>query len=369
MLEHSVTDIPGETTPLISANRTRDYLRGAMFSYSPLNITLSLAILINNAMIIACYYKDRARFIPAAFIAIATANIVMAQGELTLCIVANLVYGAVELDFKYLIYCLYYFQGTAAVGETCSKFYNVVLSLAITLKVVSPHTVVNVKRVKLAMLIVTIVCAVLHFSDGAAGFYLDESKKYHVFESHINTISTLVVPGLLTLVSLSCFSDPASTLCSDPDGTNSVLTSFLFAVHVGAPPVIVFLSMVLIVFKLSRVSVNENMGRYVSVTVFIVSTLFFLCHATFLGVAAFSYFRFNSTDFVKDGVDFKYSYLTRGKVTGFAVFTLPLINAAVFPVILLFRDRPNFIGEIINRLLHSYRVFLYIEDSEEYPHM
>ena len=367
MSENSFTKVPVAVTLPISANRTHEFLRGAIYSFSPLNMTLSITILFQNILIIACYYTGRARFVPATFIAIATSNIIMVQGDLALSIVGNLVCGSEELNLKYLLYSLYMYQGTCAVGETCSKFYNVVLSVVLTLKIARPYTAINIKRVKLVMVIVTVVCAVLHLSDGAAVYYLNETSRFQVYEAHINTVSTLPIPGLWTLVSISCLVNNNSTLCLNPDGSNSVLTSLLFTLHVGAPPFILFVSMGFMVFKLSRSPVNETIWRHISITVSLVSTLFFFCHASFLGVAAFSYFQFDVSDFVKR-TDFKYSYLTRGKVTGFAVFTLPLINAALFPLILITRDRQDFFRGIFSRVRDSYRNLLNNEDSESYPY-
>jgi hypothetical protein len=369
MLQYPFTAAPGGRTPPIAANRTQDFLRGALYTFSPMNITLSVVILVQNVLVIASYYKDRARFIPASFIAIATADILLAQGELTLSIVANLVYGSMKLDNKYLLYGLYFFQGIAAVGGTCSKFYNVVLSVVITLKVTLGTA--NISRVRFVTAVVTVILAVLHFSDGSAALYLDESERYHVYESYINTISTFVIPGLWTLISLSCFSGPNSALCVDPDGSTSWFTSLLFTLHVGAPPVIMLLSMLFLVFNISRTPVNETDKRHVSITVFLVSTLFFICHATLLGVAAFSYFHFHEADFVKE-TEFQYSYLTRGEVTGFAVFTLPLINAVLFPLILATRNRSNSFGAILDRFYLIMRELLTTEDSEDsedYPYI
>ena len=72
--------------------------------------------------------------------------------------------------------------------------------------------------------------------------------------------------------------------------------------------------------------------------------------------------------FVKEG-EFQYSYLTRGKVTGFTVFTLPLINAALFPVILAARNRPNFFSATLDRLHIGIRELLVTDDSEDYPYI
>ena len=69
-----------------------DYLKGATYDCSPLNITLAIFIVLQNATIVADYFKDRTKFIPSMFMAIAIADMLMAQGQMVLSLCSILVY-------------------------------------------------------------------------------------------------------------------------------------------------------------------------------------------------------------------------------------------------------------------------------------
>ena len=59
-----------------------ELIKYAFSNLSSINMTLAVWILIQNAMIIADYYKDRKKFVPAMFMLIAAADMLTAAGEM-----------------------------------------------------------------------------------------------------------------------------------------------------------------------------------------------------------------------------------------------------------------------------------------------
>jgi hypothetical protein len=108
--------------------------------------------------------------------------------------------------------------------------------------------------------------------------------------------------------------------------------------NVILPPLLYLISATLMVLSLRRATRDHRSSalvadvRHVSITVLSLATLSFVCQFTYAYLVLF---------FIgKDAIVGKktYSMNSRGRISGIAVITLPLLNAALFPLILIKRS-------------------------------
>ena len=136
--------------PVFHENKTEtlEVYKGALGSdLSSAHIVLSVAILLQNSLIISCYWSQRANFSAAMYIAIAIADMVVAQGAIVIS-VAGIPVTSGKSDIKVLYYCFYYLIATSGLAQNCSKYYNVVLSVVTTMKLKNPFRIMNFGRLK-----------------------------------------------------------------------------------------------------------------------------------------------------------------------------------------------------------------------------
>ena len=119
----------------------------------------------------------------------------------------------------------------------------------------------------------------------------------------------------------------------------------LGVVYFLVPPIVMLISMIIQVVYLKRSlhgdddeasSLRSDSARHVSITVLCVSILFFVCSTAYIGsIAAFYFFYFSYHHGIKHLPDNEVVDLGVG--LGFTEFTMPLIYAALYPVILICR--------------------------------
>ena len=355
------------------------FFKGATYYLAPATITLSIIVLVHNIIIILHYYKDRARFVPSLFMGIAISDILKAQGELLLALVSILVFTG-HLDIMVLYNSLFYYMITALPGVNCSKVFNIVLTLSFTRQVVNPFLRIPVARWRKIVLLLCSVITFLHFSDTVSvillhNTYLKDSSSPFYKMLYLAVVAVFVYPGVLTITTLVCLyenlvSQPVSTggyftICS-PESRNRHfsldhntigLMGVVVDVVVVLLPILVVLTCMIVQIKYLRRTFQDteassllpNPTRHVSVTVCLISALFCLCHFTYFILLIVSYFIMKST---------VYHHVEEfGVFLGFSEFTLSLIYAVVYPVIIISRRqqlRENYL-EFFRRLLARLR--------------
>ena len=325
--------------------------KGALYQLSPLTITLSLLIISHNTIIFTDYFKDRAKFVPSLFAGIALSDILTAQAQLIVSVISILVFNGVVSE-GVLYKSLYYYMATGLPGYSCSRLFNIALSLTLTVHVIDPFRRLNTPRLKKITMILAATTTFLHLSDIA--FFNIADLKYNIQKilstPYLDLVKWFDIPGGFTAALLFCApyhgGEIQDSRCYNSglqlDGY-TVLAAFLLD-HI-LPPLLILVSMVLQVVYLKRAlpdttSSLANTGRHACITIVLVSLTFFICHIAFVIVMI-------SGSLVYRYLNILPSASRQGNMLGLTEFTLPLINAAVYPIILVIR-KPELRQRYIN---------------------
>ena len=333
-------------------------LKGATFYLSPITIPLALFVMFQNIVIIMNYSVDRVKFVPTMYTGIALADILKAQGQIVLSVISICVYrgyyaednsdGRISILFKSVTY----YQVTALPGINCSKLFNLVLAIVLTAKIVNPFRTINTDRLKKITLLLSCVIISLHICD-AVVMNLYESKWSTVISEGMNRFYLFVCaifedPGMLTALARACM----PKACGGdvlPIYVGGVFAYFIL------PPTAVLICM-LIQVRYLRKNLPEceaadngppQAARHVSITVFLISTLFFICNTIFC-ISFPIYNHFHEQEW--DPSLSRQFYIIQGVLIGLSEFTLPLIYSALYPLILIYRK-----PELRDRFAAHYR--------------
>ena len=140
----------------------RETLKGLFYELSPLVISLAILVMLQNVVVAWDNFKRREKMAPWLFTGIAVADICFAQGLLILSVISILVYREVLHD---VVLYKAQFYVTALPGLTCSKLYNVMLSVTLTFNLADPFRVLNVVMIKWCIIAATVILTLLHVSD------------------------------------------------------------------------------------------------------------------------------------------------------------------------------------------------------------
>ena len=332
--------------------------KGATYQLSPLNITLSALVISHNIIILHDYFKDRAKFVPSLFMGIALSDILNAQGLLIISVISILVFTGV-LSESVLYRSLYYYMITGLPGYSCSRLFNLLLSLTLTVHLADPFRRLNSERLRTITLVLSVILALLHISNAVCSIAVTMRYELKVNpERYVELVAWFEFPGLVTAATVYCMSSDGvvqDSRCNHPYGPMSVsdvMGALLFLIYYILPPLLTLVCMIIQVFHLRRKlpessSSLTSASRHASITVIMISLLFFVCHTTFLIVLAVIAIKFGFGG--KD--DKKYPSLShQGNIVGAVQFTLPLLYAAVYPIILIVRK-----PELRERYANFYR--------------
>ena len=328
--------------------------KGAFFFVAPLTIPLSLIVVVENAVIFVNYYNDRNRLIPSLFMGIALSDILRAQGEFVLSVISILAYtGLVEVTVLYK--SLVYYMFTALPGVNWSKVFNIVMTISITIKVSNPFYRINFQRLQKIVACICFAITMLHVSDAIILIVILVSPIYPGAYLYIDVFAGFIIPGGITAAAIYCpgqSEDSGTKRCDldhyntgNHDGLLAGLIYLTVATYFLAPPLIMLTCMIIQVINLRR-SLQEregdevtplmpNTARHVSITVFSVSLLFFICNAAyilcFMGIWPDVVYSHGSMNYSDKGIT------ELGMLLGVTEFTLPLIYAVLYPIILISR--------------------------------
>ena len=337
--------------------------KGAFYELAPLAIPLTLWVFIQNSVILYNYYSERRKLIARLFMGIAIADILKAQGELVLAIVSILVF-KYHFNISVLYNSLYYYMVTALPGINGSKIFTFALSVLTTLTMVNPFR--SIKQDKAQKIIAAAVISVitLHLLDtiiaviAHSKFSTGPDMSFASSMSFLWLLAIFDFPGVVSVVGFFCYESRSSlnkSRCAHI-GTPGALTHGqvdILAITAGAfyfvIPSIVFLVFMVIQIKYIRKSFQNvdrdsdlhslpNPTRHISVTVLLVYVLFFMCHMAYFTICVAWVGIHPNYD--EDGDNENNTFFVRmGVLLGFAKFTLPLIHAGVYPVIIITRKQ------------------------------
>ena len=295
----------------ISPNHSNVYLYAG-----PVNLVFCVLIFFENSLIVSFFYKRRERLSAFLFILIAMTDIFLACNE-TIDISIGIICSS---DWKNSISGYHYFLILNLVYPThfaysCSVFYNTVLTVIRSINIASPFFRIITSAVRLSLLIVTLIVLsitvadcfltpkIIKLSQNATGCdYFWRSIDIPDFAS-----------AFITLVFYPDFAIAGNWKVSWP-----IIIPYVLA------NIIIFVCMVIqiisiIIRRSSASEQNDSMFRdsnYAALTIVLISLLFFLCNTA----------------------ELMYLFVPEDKVNFVPLRpTLPLINAAGYPLILILR--------------------------------
>ena len=110
-----------------------------------------------------------------------------------------------KCELQVLYYCVYYFSLAAGFAQNCSKLYNVVLSVLTTMKLKKPLRVLNFRKIRLSVVVLTLGLSVLCLLDVSACLFLEFSGNYlHSKYYHRNIVIGSDLPGVASSFVLIC---------------------------------------------------------------------------------------------------------------------------------------------------------------------
>ena len=264
--------------------------KGIFRDLAPIQIPLSIIVVIQNTVIFIDYYKDRAKFVSSLFMGIAFLDILKAQGQLILAVISLLVYaGYFEPDVLYK--ALFYYMVTALPGINCSKLFNMILTFSLTFNIVNPFRVIDTDRLRKVVRVFSLIITLLHFADALTGIivlFVDKTQVYHKGVVYLGLILAFEIPGFTLLAVAVCYRDASGySACTHKNLPSHIIATVLATLYFFVLPLTVLICMVIQVKYLKRSLREEgiphipNTSRHVSITVFLVSTLFFFCNVTY----------------------------------------------------------------------------------------
>ena len=339
-----------------SANQTINntilfLFKGMTFDVNPVTLPLALFVMVQNLFIVRHFLADHQKLTSWLYIGIALMDILKAQGQLILSIMGIYVFRNYKLEdindvserFELLIYSLYYYMATAVPGMNCSKILNLTLALSLTINIVDPFRTLNKRIIKTVAVIICIITVLLHMFDIIAtclyvrkwGYLMHGDKRFYLYLSLI-----FEDPGLSGIIASSCF----SRSCLWGHKLKYHLLILISAVlYFTLPPTIMLILMVVQVIFLRRnlcefssQERSRSTYQHVSLTIRLISLLFFMCNTTYC-LAFLLYSRFDKMKEFNINTFNELHYEKQGISLGIAEFTLPLIYAGVYPVILVCR--------------------------------
>ena len=285
----------------------------------PFNISIAVFILIQNSIIIADLYKDRTRIVPTLFMCIAASDMVSAVTQLVQASVGLLCLQNEDLWIPtWLVVC---YLSVGLLGYACSFFYNTVLVIIKAIHMAKPFCRLNASAIRKSLLVGSLFLLGIVIGDNVVIEFEFTFKGDHSCGVQWFFTTEYWFLG-------ECIWGAILFPKNEYDGKNPIYLVPV-AVEFVIPCLIMLVCMVIqMIFIYKNLSSStDNTARHANITVFMVSMLYFVCNGTFgiysllLSGIKRSSFR-NSVGLTEDVV------MQR---------TLPLLNAAIFPLIIILR--------------------------------
>ena len=343
------------------SDKDAELYKGLFYELSPLVITLAILVILQNLVVAWDNFKRRDTLAPAIFTGIALGDILFAQGVIVLSLISILVFRGV-LDEEALYKAQFYFMITAIPGLTCSKLYNVLLSVSLSFNLADPFRVLNIGVIKLSSFAATGLFACLHISDAICSIIA-----YTSYQSQLKSINPFVclavldgVPGGLTTALLYCLppSNGISRCGKEFEPAATIFAVSTILLNDILPVLTVLVCMVIqarILFRKST-ETRDPIFRRAAVTIFLVSSLFFICHISYISGVVF-YAVYYGLVYGAEQDQSRPSLLHQGELIALTRFILPLLNSFFYPLILILRKpklRERYLG-YLQRVMSVFR--------------
>ena len=300
---------------------------------APLNLTLAGYIVLQNTAIIYHYYSERRRLTSLLVIIIASVDVLNAMTEFIRGSVSLICISDEDNTIRIANWIPVSYVGFGVLCNCVSIFSYTVLSVVMTINLVNPFFRINksllwtilaiVAAVGFCVFIIDIIYPMVHGNNINMGEKKERCRDTHwptvLFYSFISEM--MLISGLYTKL----------------DGKKIRFCLLVIPVFLEyiLPCILVFASMVIQTFVIRKAvrmspSVLENQARQVNITILLITVLFLLCNGT-LAITFVIIFYYQ----VHDDGTYSSKILVIRMVSQ---YTLPLLNAAVFPIIIILRN-------------------------------
>ena len=300
----------------------------SFFEYlSPVNLTLAVYIIIQNSMIIYHYIKDWKRLSSLLFILIAAADIGSACSAIARGSIALLCLNNEQLPLPSWVYVT-----NISFGNLCfvaSTFLGMVLTIVKTINIINPFYRLQERALKVCLAIFSSLGLVLTLVDM---WYLNRSSN-STCVSLYGMWNLLMKIGLVGKETLAKIVYNLIGIFSTKIYYGLVFEWILLSFEILLPGIVVLICMFLQMFNIKSslgqsADPRQNTANRANLTIFMISLLYLL------SISFYSYLTITVIySNLKSGLQIFLDY--RVKLIG--KFTLPLINAALFPTILILR--------------------------------
>ena len=296
---------------------------------APLNLTLASYIVLQNTTIICHYYSARRRLTTMLVILIASVDVLNAMTELTRGSVSLLCLRDVNNTMRIASWLPASYVGFGVLCNSLSIFFYTVLSVVKTINIVNPFLRIKNRLVKIILLFVSTLGLAVTFTDVL--YFLKPSASvgdcgYTHWDMIVtySYVSEMIFLPTLTEVELTYFAK--FFLLVVPTLLQYIL-----------PCILVFVCMIIQVFVIHRAvrnspNVLESQARHANITILLITALFLISNGT-LAIATVIYLYYWYVDY--EGL---YRCLIILVIRMVSQYTLPLINAAIFPIIIILRN-------------------------------
>ena len=282
-------------------------------------ILLSLMTIALNIFVIKFYWKSKLTVVPLLYTLIATADMACSVGTIYQSIVASIFtdrFGYISTDIVDKNAAIFY--TLIQISYRCSVFYNLVLAVSRTIIILRPFYQVNLKMIKLVCILYILPWILLG------------GMKIQVYN---HTYTMMMVSKAVTFRGFFQISAP---LYYD---VWAIIASLGDIIAFVIPVIIVLITCIIQVVSIRRSNQfpTSSNQRHVTITVLFMSTLFVFCNSAFSVYTCIIAGMAGSTGYFTI-----YMWINSGgrhKIVN-AVFSilLPILNAALNPVIIIYRS-------------------------------
>ena len=299
-----------------------------VFNYiDPLNIVLGTFVIILNSVLLYHFSHNSRTLTTKLFILITIADILSSVGHI-LPAWGEILYFKNRVDIQVFWWTSLSHRAFGLSAYFCSIFFNLIMALLRTIKIVSPLYQPSVPVLKVSITFYCILLGCLNCID-VFNFY-----NIATVVNNDKFWTSIVIP-------LFEFSIPGSSLFPDKSPWHGHLDIYGFSLFtlIVVPVVIVFICMI-IQLSYVRYNMNQSPGNtplidwdHINMTVLLLSILFLVCNSA----AAFTWCAMLLS--IKNPLEFMAAHKYLCVFVGFVITTVPLVYATLFPVIILLRNR------------------------------
>ena len=342
-----------------------------VFNYlSPINLTLAVYILVQNCIIIYDYSKDWRKLSCQLFILIAAVDIGSASSELARGTVALLCLNDESMRMSPWIFVSY-----LSIGLVCyvtSTFFGLVLAVVKTINIVNPFYRIHGRALRVFLAIFPSIGLVLTVTDiWSTTRYYDKHTDhscafYGPWLAYFEDVRAVGQSTLWVILRHFKYNIEKSVMAN-------ALSIVLVVLEFCIPCLVVFVCTIIQIVHIRKslgqsADPQQNAANHITVTIFLITLLYLVSVMVYSACLLVEYCYYELRSYTGDGsvlLSFNNSYSIYNGAEMVGKFTLPMINAALFPTIVILRKSElkerykgyvlailRFPGKVFNRVRH-----------------